>query len=413
MKRFFVILVLCLLALNGCSNWRPLVYKVNKSEELRQYESEQAEEAKLEEELRERSDADVNERQRRFDSELFQKPEIEKEKVKVRGIYLSDLTAGNEERMAEILRHIDATELNAVVIDIKNDDGQISYEMDDESVREMGAEIRRIRDMPALLKKLHRHRIYVIARLTTFRDPYMENRHPEWMNQLQDGSVFHDESGNAWVNPYQREYWNYMLAIAKQCARDGFDEIQLDYVRFCAEKGMSGVSYEEPLIQGRSRTDIITEFVQFMSAGLASENVFLSADVFGTIISSYDDSVAVGQDYSTLSGAVDYLCPMIYPSHYQEGSFGIDYPDMRPYDTIKAALYSSQQALILGHRKGFRAQVRPWLQAFTASYLSHYMNYDADTQRQQIQAVYDSGLEEWIMWNASNRYNWDAFQKKE
>ena len=113
MKRFFVILVLCLLALNGCSNWRPLVYKVNKSEELRQYESEQAEEAKLEEELRERSDADVNERQRRFDSELFQKPEIEKEKVKVRGIYLSDLTAGNEERMAEILRHIDATELNA------------------------------------------------------------------------------------------------------------------------------------------------------------------------------------------------------------------------------------------------------------------------------------------------------------
>ena len=416
MKRLLMLLLISCLVLFACRGQGPLVYNVNKSAELKEYESELAAESLYAESVSQQS----IEESRRAESEaaaqealIWKKKKVSKKRVLVKGIYLTDNTAGSG-RMDEIISHMDQTELNAVVIDIKNDHGRIASQLDAPLAKELGATVNTISDLPGLLSKLHEHGIYAIARLVTFRDPYLGGVKPEWMNQKADGSVFRDNSGMSWVNPYKREYWEYIAQIADACADSGFDEIQFDYVRFCTEKGMNEVVYSEEDTQGLDKTQIIMEFVRFISDRMAKKNVFMSADVFGTIIGSYVDTISVGQDYSLMATGVDYMSPMIYPSHYGNGNFGIAYPDMEPYKTIRGALAASRKDLQLDYSQGqYQASIRPWLQGFTASYLQHYINYGPQQIRQQIQAVYDSGYEEWLIWNAANNYDWNAFRSKE
>ena len=413
-KSFFGIFFLIIFFLSACGCKAPLQYKVNKTPELEQYESELAEKAELQESLAQESieaQERAKEEEKAKEALIWKKSIIRKERRKVKGIYLTDNTAGSE-RMDEILASMKDTELNAVVIDIKNDSGRISYRMNNPKVKETGADLNIIGNLPALLERCHNQGIYVIARLVCFRDPYIGTKHPEWMNQKSDGSLFVDNNGLNWVNPYQKDYWEYIASVAESCADDGFDEIQLDYVRFCTEKGMQDVLYPE---EAKSdKTKIITEFVRFMADRMAKKEVFFSADVFGTIIGSYVDTMSVGQDYPVMAECVDYMCPMIYPSHYGSGNFGITYPDTEPYKTIQGALRSSQKALALGAGGGtYQASVRPWLQGFTASYLQHYISYGRDEIRAQIEAVYDSGYDEWLIWNAANNYDFSSFLSKE
>ena len=413
-KSFLWIFCLIIFFLSACGDKALIKYKVNKTPELEQYESELAEKAKLEESLaqesieaRERAD----EEEKAKEALVWKKSIIKKERCKVRGIYITDNTAGSE-RMEEILNSMKNTELNAVVIDIKNDQGRISYRMNNPKVKETGADLNIISDMPALLDRCHKQGLYVIARLVCFRDPYIGTKHPEWMNQKSDGSLFVDNNGLNWVNPYQKDYWEYIASVADSCADDGFDEIQLDYVRFCTEKGMQDVVYPEEAQS--DKTKIITEFVRFMADRMAKKEVFFSADVFGTIIGSYVDTMSVGQDYPVMAESVDYMCPMIYPSHYGSGNFGIAYPDTEPYKTIQGALSSSRKALSLEtENSAYQASIRPWLQGFTASYLEHYIPYGKEEIRAEIQAVYDCGYDEWLIWNASNNYDFSCFLSKE
>ena len=140
----------------------------------------------------------------------------------------------------------------------------------------------------------------------------------------------------------------------------------------------------------------------------------MAADVFGAIIGGGVDSDAVGQSYGDMAEHLDYICPMIYPSHYGDGNFGIEHPDTQPYDTILAALQGSKEDLG-GHTKesGEQIVVRPWLQDFTASYLANYIEYGPTQVRQQIQAVYDAGYDEWMLWSAACRYHWDGLKTPE
>ncbi len=411
MKKIVLIAAAIWFLLSACEKQEPLVYSVNKSAELLQYESELAAEQAFQESLTQESIAEslrVEEEKAALEALIWKKKDVRHERTKVKGIYLTDVTAGGK-RMDEIISYIDQTELNAVVIDIKNDRGRIAYQMDSPLVSETGSQSRNIEDLPGLMKKLKEHGIYTIARIVSFRDPFMADVRPEWMNRKSDGSVFYDNSKMAWANPYKREYWEYLAEVGSQCAAAGFDEVQFDYVRFCTERGMNDVVYDEADTEGLSKTQIITEFVKFISDRMAEQDIFCSVDVFGTIIDSYIDSTAVGQDYAEMAACVDYMCPMIYPSHYGNGNFGIEYPDMDPYGTISGALASSQRALFK-EDESYQAIVRPWLQAFTATWLSNHAEYGPKELRAQIQAVYDSGYDEWIFWNASNIYDWSAFQ---
>lgn len=334
--------------------------------------------------------------------------------VKVKGIYVSEYVAGTPDLMDAIIENIDNTEINAVVIDVKDDNGRISYAMDSPMVTELGAVKRFIPDMEGLMAKLKEHNIYTIARVVAFRDPYLAEKRPDLSLKLADGSIYRDNKGLAWVNPYKKEAWDYLVEVGIEAHKSGFDEIQFDYIRFSTEKGMKNVVYDEADTQGRSRTEIISEFVDYAFKKLSKEGVLVSADVFGAIIGGGVDSDTVGQSYGDMAKSLDFICPMIYPSHYGDGNFGIEHPDTQPYDTILAALNKSKEDLKSYEEKGRRqAIVRPWLQDFTASYLANYIPYGDKEIRAQIQAVYDAGYDEWILWSAANKYHWGALKTPE
>lgn len=332
------------------------------------------------------------------------------DRVKVRGIYVSGPMAGSA-GMENLIDLIDHTELNAVVIDVKNDEGNITYQMNLQAAQEMGACINYISDMEGLMAELKEHNIYTIARIVCFKDPYLAEHNPELALKKADGSNLTDAYGLTWVNPYNEEVWEYLTDVALAAADMGFDEIQYDYVRFPigneAEKADYGVD-----IQSYPKEQAIMNFLDYATERLHEKGIPVTADVFGTIIGSAIDVEQVGQDYVGLGSTVDVLCPMIYPSHYGKGVFGFDVPDAHPYDTVYAALMASKNELA-GIADDDRAVVRPWLQAFTATWVSGHITYGGDEIREQIQAVYDAGYEEWILWNASNRYTDEGLEKAE
>ncbi len=339
-------------------------------------------------------------------------PEPVRVPTKVKGIYLSAYVAGTESMINNIIEQIDQTEINAVVIDVKDDNGRITFGMNTPMVQEIGAVNAFIPDIQGLMRRLKEHNIYTIARVVAFRDPYLPEQKPELALKLADGSIYRDNKGLAWVNPYKREAWDYLVEVGIGAHQAGFDEVQFDYIRFSTERGINNVVYDEADTGGRSKTQIIAEFMEYAYEKLEQEGVYVSADVFGAIIGGGVDSENVGQAYEEMARHLDYICPMIYPSHYGDGNFGIEHPDMQPYDTILAALQGSRRVLDSNSLAG-HAVVRPWLQDFTASYLEHYIQYGDQQVQEQIQAVYDAGYDEWLLWSAACKYHWGALRSWE
>ena len=324
---------------------------------------------------------------------------------KVRGIYVTGPTAGTE-RMDEIIKLINDTELNAIVLDVKDDKRKITFNMDNPDVIETSACIPYIHDIKALMKKLKDNDIYVIARIPCFKDPILAASHPDLGLRTLDGEAVTDAGGNAWVNPCKEEVWDYIISIAKSCGELGFDEIHLDYVRFPVGVNADKAYYGAPS-DDESRQQYINDFVIKISDSLHKEGIPVTADVFGTIIKSSLDSSHIGQDYKRLASSLDCICPMIYPSHYAPGEFGLDTPDANPHDTIYYALVGSEKVL-KDIPSSNCAIIRPWLQAFTATWVDGYLEYDGTAIRKEIDAVYDAGYEEWILWNSKSNYSSDG-----
>lgn len=402
--RKWLLLAVCLLALSGCRRYEVPEEGVASGEEQTEAFSAAAAEGD------EAAAGTVKEVEPVPETE----PEPVREPVQAKGIYLSAPAAGSREMMDGILSHMDGSELNAVVIDLKDDNGRVTCPMDSPLVTETGASKPYVSDMKELIRELkEEHGLYVIARVVAFRDPWLAEKKPEWCLKLPDGSVFRDRSGLAWINPYKKEVWDYLVEIGTQAAEMGFDEVQFDYIRFCTEKGVNSVVFDEADTMGRSKTDVITEFTAYAYDALSPLGIFVAADVFGAIIGSEIDAQAVGQIYGEMAAHLDYICPMIYPSHYGDGNFGIEHPDMEPYATILAALQGSVRELEAYRREGRKvAVVRPWLQDFTASYLKNHIEYGPDEVRAQIQATYDAGYDEWLLWSAACSYTWEGLKGK-
>lgn len=329
---------------------------------------------------------------------------------KVRGIYVTGPMAGSA-AMDNLITLVDETELNAMVIDVKNDDGNITYKMNLDSARETGACVNYISDMEGLMAKLKEHHIYTIARVVCFKDPYLAAAKAELALKKPDGTSVTDANGLAFVNPYCEETWEYIVDVAIAASELGFDEIQFDYVRFPIGADADAADYGVDL-NTYTKEQAITGFLSYAAERFGEENIVFGADVFGTIIGSETDVERVGQNYRTLGETVDVLSPMVYPSHYANGVFGLDVPDAHPYETVLAALQGSGKELeTIGEAD--RAVVRPWLQSFTATWVDGHIPYEGEEIRQQIQAVHDAGYEEWILWNASNRYSAEGLEAGE
>ena len=347
------------------------------------------------------------------DIDLDSEPRPGDPRFRVHGIYVTAAVAGIS-RINDLIALADETDINAFVIDIKDDRGQVTYQMATPTVQDIGSAAIYISDMEGLIAECKAHGIYLIARIVTFKDPCLAKAMPEYALHEADGTIFHDNSGLAWVNPYERGVWDYLMEIATEAARIGFDEIQFDYIRFSTDKGMDRVVFGE-LAETYTKSDIINAFTDYARETLAPYSVSISADVYGTIIDHAGDRDIVGQDYAVMASKLDVICPMIYPSHYGAGVYRIDVPDAEPYRTVTAALNASRAVLDQYGRDTIYAvsengipsncRVRPWLQAFTATWVSGHIDYGREQIQAQIQAVHDAGYDEWILWNATVKYD--------
>ena len=332
--------------------------------------------------------------------------------VKVKGIYLTGWTASSAEKMEHFIKLANETEINTFVIDIKNDDGIVSYESDVKAVRDAGTFIKKY-DPEKLIKTLHENGIYVIGRVVCFRDPAYSKKHPELAVKHVKGGLWKEDRKDAeitWLDPCDKKNWSYMIDIAKEAAENGFDEIQFDYVRFPDGKTREMVFCKKDFV----KYEVINEFLS--TARKEMPDVTLSADIFGIVCVSPEDTEGIGQYLELIGKELDYISPMAYPSLYARGQIvnKIEFPnpDLDPYNVVYNTLLVAKERL--SKVEGYKADVRPFIQAYTASWLKPgtYQTYGAKQYREQIKAVYDAGYEQWIFWDANNKYDTSAFLKE-
>jgi len=337
--------------------------------------------------------------------------ELIKKRVKVKGIYMTGNTVANTGNFNKLIELIKATELNAVVIDVKDDDGLMTYASELPDVEFTGANTRvRIKDINAVMKVLHENNIYSIARIVTFKDRRAGDKYANLAVKNTSGGIWRDRHGMSWLNPYNRESWNYIVSIAEEAATKGFDEIQFDYVRFPTDGNMKIIDYGAN-VKGKSKAEAIAEFLAYGRERLSKKGVVVSADVFGLVTTASDD-MRIGQHLESIAKSVDVICPMVYPSHYGKGSYGVAEPDFEPYKIVNRSMTIAQQRIDAIKDVSRKAILRPWLQDFTASYLPKYKKYGPAEVRAQIDATYDAGAEEWLLWNAGNKFTSGALIKE-
>jgi len=323
--------------------------------------------------------------------------------VHVRGLYLNAWTAGSSARVDALIDVARRTEINTFVIDIKDASGYISHDTRVELAHEIGAAgERRIRDLPALLDRLEEEEIYPIARIVVVKDPILSTRRPEMAVQDTAGGVWIDSKEIIWLNPYHEGVWRYHLEIAREVAEMGFPEIQWDYIRFpdapASDLGRAVFAGSD----GVPRAEAIRGFLAYAREELSDLPARSTADVFG-VTTSFRRDVGIGQLWERLIDVVDVALPMVYPSHYWEGSFGFREPNGRPYEVVRRAL---RDALRRSETVAGAGLTRPWLQDFSLGEPA----YGAAEVRAQIQATYDAGIHEWILWNPSARYTTAALE---
>ena len=330
----------------------------------------------------------------------------------IRAIYLG--AAANLDSSIELAKN---SSINAFVIDLKESNG-VLFNSTNALAKEIGA-VKNGYNLANVIQKCHDNNILVIGRIVCFKDPILAAAKPDYSIRDASGNqlLFKNEGKNAFANPYDTRTWDYNIDLALEAVNAGVDEIQFDYVRFPTGKTTSG---EKPYFGADGATptkvEVINRFLQTARIRIQEEyGIPVMADVFAITLSSQSDGQNLGQDWATVGlTGIDSLCPMIYPSHYALNTIlngkNFDKPDYYPYDVLYNALVmGTKDAKQTGY-----STVRPYLQAFTASYIGegNYITYGYDQINAQIKAVYDAGFKEWILWNPGAKYPTGAYDGK-
>jgi hypothetical protein len=314
-------------------------------------------------------------------------------------------------RVRDLIQVAKTTEINAFVIDVKDDRGFVLYRSDVALAREIGADANNseVMAMPvtkirSLLDTMRANGIYPIARIVVVKDPLLAKARPQWaIVRKSDMQPWKDKQGTMWLDPHHPEVWKYAADLAAEAVHHGFSEVQLDYVRFPDEKRLVSEAVF-PLSAGRLRAQVIRDQLGMVRSQLSSKKVPFTIDVFGLTTSDTTD-MGIGQRWEMFVDQADAVLPMVYPSHYAKGSYGYATPNAQPYGVIdkalKAALRRSQG--ITG-----AAKIVPWYQDFTLGSPHYY----AEHVRAQIKAGYDNGIHSWILWNPRSAYTLDALEKR-
>jgi hypothetical protein len=314
----------------------------------------------------------------------------------VRGLYVNRFAAQSTKRMHQLIAIADATEINAFVIDIKDEFG-INYKSVDPVVQPNAGKAGTIGDLRALLDTLRAHKILAIARIVTFKDSVTARVNPQWTIRKADGTAWKDKQGLTWVNPYHRELWDYNVRIAEEVVKLGFGEVQFDYIRFPEPyKSLPQQVFTDA--NGLSKPEALAQFLIYAKARIGKLGVRTTADIFG-LVTTVPNALEVGQQWEALSPHADVLLPMVYPSHYPRGAFNLPRPNAEPYKVIVAAITRAHER---DDKLGINTpdHVRPWLQAFSLG----QPPYGPAEIRAQKQAVYDSGYDGWVLWHPGSKY---------
>jgi hypothetical protein len=323
----------------------------------------------------------------------------------VRGLYVNRWAALGQ-KMWQLIDVAKTTEVNALVIDVKDDRGFVLYKSRVPLAQEIGADTNRpMRParLRAVLDTMRAHGIYPIARIVVAKDPLLAERHVEWAIRRKDdpSKPWLDKNGKPWLDPHHREVWQYAVELAKEAVALGFSEVQLDYVRFPDERRLAREA-TFPLAQGRVRAQVIRDQLAFARAALKETKVPMTIDVFGLTATDTTD-MGIGQRWEMFVDQADVVLPMAYPSHYAPGTYKLGRPNAHPYAVIDHTLDDAKRrsAGIAG-----AAKVVPWYQDFTLG----PPRYHAEHVRAQIRAGYDNGVMSWMLWNPGSRYNLDALR---
>lgn len=356
----------------------------------------------------------------------------------VKAIYMSQCVAGTKNFREELAHIADTTEINSIIIDIKDYSGKISFIPEDPKLREIMSDTCRASDMKDLIADLHDRGIYIIGRITVFQDPYMTKLYPERaVKSLSTGGVWKDNKGLSFIDVNSREHWDYIVALSKESYEIGFDELNFDYIRYPSDGNMKDTVYNMPA--GKTKPEMLEEFFSYLHDALEPIGVVTSADLFGMTTTNKDD-LNIGQVLERALPYFDYIAPMVYPSHYPKGFHNYENPNKNVYGVISysmntavqrvkefyklvppepilitpatastTAVYKTPDFKAPSEEEVFKAinKLRPWLQDF-----DYGGDYDIPEVQAQIKATYDAGLNSWMLWSPSNKYTVGAFKRE-
>ncbi|MGE5232459.1 MAG: putative glycoside hydrolase [Deltaproteobacteria bacterium] len=323
----------------------------------------------------------------------------------IRAIYLNAWAFGGR-RFDELVKLADTTEINAFVIDVKDDTGYLTYRSGVPTAVEIGAnDQRRTHDAERRLRVLVEHGIYPIARIVVAKDPLLAARKPAWSVQQMGGGLWHDRLGFAWVDAFNDSVWIYAAQLAAEAVRLGFAEVQYDYVRFPDEPASRmATAIFAARDSGETKRQGVSHGLGILRERTKRLGVPFTIDVFGLTTTATGD-MGIGQYWEDLVTKADVVLPMVYPSHYYRGVYNVRYPNSQPYHIVRRAL---EDGLRRSGPLGKTAEIRPYLQAFTLG----PPRYSPAEVRAQMRAAQDLGIDSWVLWNPRSAYDPAIFQRK-
>lgn len=335
----------------------------------------------------------------------------------LKAIYMSQCVVGTPSFRDDLVKLVEDTELNAIVIDIKDYTGKIAFQTDNELLTGSVSDACGARDMRSFIERLHAKDIYVIGRITVFQDPHYTKMYPELAVQSTRGGVWKDNKGLAFVDVGSRAFWDYIVELGKISYELGFDELNFDYVRYPSDGPMSEAGFSQS--GSRSKPEMLEEFFKYLTDKLRPTGAVLSADLFG-MTATVESDMNIGQILERALPYFDGIYPMVYPSHYPNGYQGYANVNEHSYDivhhamevAVARALATTTRVEALAHTRigtstpavyeksiHDKYKLRPWLQSF-----DYPVHYTPAMVAEQIKATEDAGLDSWLFWDAANKY---------
>jgi len=312
-----------------------------------------------------------------------------------RGLYVFRY-AVNPKRLKHLIAIADSTEINAFVIDVKDEFG-LNFRPADPLLKKNAGSQAKLTSLGAMVDTMRAHGILPVARIVVFKDSVAARLNAEHTIKKADGTAWRDKTGQTWVNPYANAIWEYNFRVAEEAINMGFGEVQFDYIRF-PEPYRSLPPQVFPDQNGRTKPQVLAEFLSAARARFAKLGVRTTADIFG-LVTTVGGTLEVGQRWEPISQSVDVVLPMVYPSHYPRGAFQLDRPNAAPYDVIHISISRARER---DEKLGIKGEhVRPWLQAFSIG----NPKYGPKEIEEQKRGVYDAGYDGWVLWEAGSRYD--------